>query len=47
MSARVSVQTEDFNLADEIAELVLWLASPATDYITGQTININGGAYFS
>ncbi len=30
----------------EIAELVLWLASPATDFITGQTININGGAYF-
>ena len=35
-----------FGMAEEIAELVLWLSSPATDYITGQTININGGAYF-
>jgi 3-oxoacyl-[acyl-carrier protein] reductase len=34
-----------FGVAEEMAELVLWLASPATDYITGQTININGGAY--
>jgi len=29
----------------DIAELVLWLASPASDAITGQTINVNGGAY--
>ena len=29
----------------EIAELALWLSSPATDYITGQVFNINGGAY--
>jgi 3-oxoacyl-[acyl-carrier protein] reductase len=34
-----------FGIAEEIAELVFWLASPAADYITGQTININGGAY--
>jgi len=30
---------------EEVAELVCWLASPAADFITGQTININGGAY--
>ncbi|MFN3649860.1 MAG: SDR family NAD(P)-dependent oxidoreductase [Armatimonadota bacterium] len=34
-----------FAAAEEIAELVVWLASPASDFITGQTININGGAY--
>jgi NAD(P)-dependent dehydrogenase (short-subunit alcohol dehydrogenase family) len=31
---------------DEIAELVLWLISPASAFITGQTLNVNGGAYF-
>jgi 3-oxoacyl-[acyl-carrier protein] reductase len=35
-----------FGVAEEIAELVLWLASPAADFMTGQTLNINGGAYF-
>ena len=34
-----------FGTAEEMAELVLWLASPASDFITGQTININGGVY--
>jgi 3-oxoacyl-[acyl-carrier protein] reductase len=34
-----------FGVAEEIAELVLFLCSPATDFITGQTININGGVY--
>jgi hypothetical protein len=24
---------------------VVWLTSPASDFITGQTINVNGGAY--
>lgn len=30
---------------EEIAELAVWLASPAADFVTGQTININGGVY--
>lgn len=34
-----------FGTPEDIAELVLWLASPASDYITGQTIGINGGAF--
>jgi 3-oxoacyl-[acyl-carrier protein] reductase len=34
-----------FGTPEEIAEVVHWLASPAADYITGQTINVNGGAY--
>lgn len=42
---REGIPLKRFGAAEEIAELVLWLASPAADYITGQTININGGAY--
>jgi 3-oxoacyl-[acyl-carrier protein] reductase len=29
----------------EIAEAVLWLASPASSYVTGQIIAVNGGMY--
>lgn len=42
---RQGIPVGRFGVAEEIAELVLWLASPATDYITGQTLNINGGSY--
>lgn len=31
---------------DEIADVVAFLASDAAAYITGQTINVNGGMYF-
>jgi 3-oxoacyl-[acyl-carrier protein] reductase len=34
-----------FGTPEEMAGVVHWLASPAADYITGQTINVNGGAY--
>ena len=30
---------------EEIASAVLWLATPAGRYTTGQTIHVNGGAY--
>jgi 3-oxoacyl-[acyl-carrier protein] reductase len=42
---RSGIPVGRFGIAAEMAELVLWLSSPASDYITGQTININGGAY--
>lgn len=32
---------------DEIAQVVVFLASDAASYITGQTINANGGMYFT
>lgn len=34
-----------FGTPEEMAGVVHWLASPAADYITGQTIHVNGGAY--
>ena len=34
-----------FGTPEEIAQVVLWLCSPAAEYITGQTINVNGGSY--
>lgn len=34
-----------FGTVEEIAELVCWLASPSSDYVTGQTIHVNGGSY--
>jgi NAD(P)-dependent dehydrogenase (short-subunit alcohol dehydrogenase family) len=32
--------------ADEVGDAVVYLASPASSYITAQTINVNGGLYF-
>ena len=33
--------------ADDIAAAVVFLASPAASYITGETLNINGGMYMA
>ena len=33
--------------ADDIAAMVSFLASPASSYITGQTIHVNGGMYLN
>jgi len=32
--------------ADEVGDAVVYLAGPASSYITAQTINVNGGLYF-
>lgn len=34
-----------FGTAEEMAEIALWLCSSSADFITGQTINANGGVY--
>lgn len=35
-----------FGTPEEVAQTVVFLASDASSYITGQTINVNGGIYF-
>lgn len=31
---------------EDVAKLALFLASPDSDYITGQSINVDGGIFF-
>ena len=35
-----------FGTKSEVANVVVFLASDDSNYITGQTINVNGGLYF-
>ncbi len=41
-----AIPIERFATAEEIAEVALFLSSNKNTYITGQTINVNGGMYF-
>jgi 3-oxoacyl-[acyl-carrier protein] reductase len=34
-----------FGTAEEVSEVVGFLASPAASYITGEVISVNGGIY--
>lgn len=38
-----SIPVQRMGTADELASLALWLLSPASAYITGQTISVDGG----
>ena len=40
---RKTVPTGRFGTPDEVADVVLFLASPSSSYITGQCITIDGG----
>lgn len=47
LRARLTAMTplNRFGLVDEVASAALFLASPASSYITGHTLNLNGGLY--
>jgi len=52
MESEIMKRTEDniiqgrLGTAEEVADTVAFLASDKASYITGQTINVNGGLYF-
>jgi len=39
------IPMERLGTPEDVAEAVLFLASPSADYITGQVLNVNGGMY--
>jgi len=46
-SPNASVPLGRYGQPEDIAQAILFLASPASNWITGQTVDINGGSYFS
>lgn len=43
--AREQIPFKRFGMPEEVANVILFLASDESSYITGQTIHVNGGAY--
>ena len=43
MLAKIALGT--LGEAEDVANAVVWLASPESDYVTGNTIHVNGGMY--
>ena len=41
------ISLERFGLPEDVANTVVFLSSHLSDYITGETIHVNGGMYFS
>ena len=41
------ISLERFGLPEDVANTVVFLSSNLSDYITGETIHVNGGMYFS
>ena len=41
------ISLERFGTPEDVANVVLFLSSNLSDYITGETIHVNGGMYFS
>src|SRR5690242_1461564 len=44
---KLQIPLERLGAAEDIAQTVLFLASPGAGYITGETIHVNGGMYMS
>ncbi|MDC3000543.1 3-oxoacyl-ACP reductase FabG [Candidatus Pelagibacter sp.] len=41
------ISLERFGLPEDVANAIVFLSSSLSDYITGETIHVNGGMYFS
>ena len=46
-SLEEKISLERFGSPEDVANVVLFLSSKLSDYITGETIHVNGGMYFS
>lgn len=46
-AVRESIPLGRHGTGDDIAGAVAWLVSPDSSYVTGQTIGVNGGVYFT
>ena len=46
-SLEQKISLERFGSPEDVANVVLFLSSKLSDYITGETIHVNGGMYFS
>ena len=41
------ISLERFGMPEDVANAVVFLSSGLSDYITGETLHVNGGMYFS
>ena len=46
-SLQDKIALDRFGLPEDVANTILFLSSNLSDYITGETIHVNGGMYFS
>ena len=46
-SLQEKISLNRFGLPEDVANAVAFLSSSLSDYITGETIHVNGGMYFS
>ena len=41
------IALERFGMPDDVADAIIFLSSDMSNYITGETLHVNGGMYFS
>ena len=46
-SLKTKIALDRFGMPEDVANVVMFLSSKLSDYITGETIHVNGGMYFS